>query len=268
MLRSEPFALFVGRALQCALAIGCRLSRRPPPAGSPGPLLGFRNRAAALLKSRGWRITAATVAGNLALWLVLLACLRGTGLSQAQVPWQTSLAAFAAVRLLTALPVTPGGLGITELGLVTILAAGAGHKASVQVTAAVLLYRAVTYLPPIPLGALACLAWRHAPALIRISPHNPHDVEGVFPSPGSLRFSGDPAVGVHLGRHGTRSVALWPPFRGDNHSGRHQFQAGERQPGELAGITRLKWTPASRKARTAPSVAAGAYSVVPWDAVR
>jgi hypothetical protein len=34
------------------------------------------------------------------------------------------------------------------------------------VTAAVLLYRAVTYLPPIPLGAVACLAWRHAPTLI------------------------------------------------------------------------------------------------------
>jgi uncharacterized membrane protein YbhN (UPF0104 family) len=171
LLRSEPFALRADRALQCMLAVVCRLIRRPHPAGIPGSLLGFRNRAAALLITRGWRITAATVAGNLALWLVLLACLRGTGLSQAQVPWQTSLAAFAAVRLLTALPVTPGGLGITELGLVTILA-GAGHKASVQVTAAVLLYRAVTYLPSIPLGALACLAWRHAPALIRIRPRN------------------------------------------------------------------------------------------------
>jgi putative heme transporter len=30
---------------------------------------------------------------------------------------------------------------------------------------------AVTYLPPIPLGALACLAWRHAPALISTRPH-------------------------------------------------------------------------------------------------
>jgi len=36
----------------------------------------------------------------------------------------------------------------------------------------VLLYRAVTYLPPIPLGAIACLTWRHAPGLIRTSPHN------------------------------------------------------------------------------------------------
>ena len=33
-------------------------------------------------------------------------------------------------------------------------------------TAAVLLYRAVTYLPPIPLGVIACLTWQHAPALI------------------------------------------------------------------------------------------------------
>jgi hypothetical protein len=108
------------------------------------------------------------------LWLVLLASLRGTGLSQAQVPWQTSLAAFAFIRLLTALPITPGGVGITELGLVGILAASAGHTASVQVTAAVLLYRAVTYLPPIPLGALACLTWRLAPALISTSSRHAH----------------------------------------------------------------------------------------------
>ncbi len=31
--------------------------------------------------------------------------------AQAQVPWQTTLAAFAFLRLLTVLPVTPGGLG-------------------------------------------------------------------------------------------------------------------------------------------------------------
>ena len=154
------------------VAVACRLARRPLPPDVAGWLPGFRGRAGALIAARGWRITAATAASNLTLWLVLLACLRGLGLSQAQVPWQTSLAAFAFVRLLTVLPVTPGGLGITELGLIGTLAAAAGHQASAQVTAAVLLYRAVTYLPPIPLGAIACLTWRHAPALIRSSPRN------------------------------------------------------------------------------------------------
>ena len=173
LLRSESFAIRAGNALQRALAIACRLVRRRPPSDVPGSLLGFRDRAAGLLAARGWRITVTTVATQLALWLVLLACLRGTGLSQSQVPWQTSLAAFAFVGLLTALPITPGGIGITELGLVGILAAGADPRVSAQVTAAVLLYRAVTYLPPIPLGAAACLVWRHAPGLIHASPGNP-----------------------------------------------------------------------------------------------
>jgi uncharacterized membrane protein YbhN (UPF0104 family) len=166
LMRSEAFAFRAGRALQLTLVTACRLARRQASFDIPGSLLGFRDRAGALIAARSWRISAATAASNLTLWLVLLACLRGMGLSQAQVPWQTSLAAFAFVRLLTVLPITPGGLGITELGLIATLAAGAGHQASAQVTAAVLLYRAVTYLPPIPLGAIACLAWRHAPALI------------------------------------------------------------------------------------------------------
>jgi len=162
LVRSEPLALRMGGALQYVLASVCRLVRRQPPCDIPGSLLGFRDRAAALIAARGWRITATTAASQLILWLVLLACLRSTGLSQAQVPWQTSLAAFAFVRLLTALPITPGGLGITELGLVGTMAAGAG-----QVTAAVLLYRAVTYLPPIPLGAATYLMWQHTSRLLR-----------------------------------------------------------------------------------------------------
>jgi putative heme transporter len=171
LIRSESFALRAGGALQRALTVTFRLVRRQASFDIPGSLAGFRSRASTLITVRGWRITAATLACNLTLWLVLLACLRGVGLSQGQVSWQASLAAFASVRLLTVLPITPGGLGITELGLVGILAAGGGHGVShstmAQVTAAVLLYRAVTYLVPIPIGVIAWLTWRHAPWLLR-----------------------------------------------------------------------------------------------------
>ena len=188
LMRSESFALRAGRALQVALVMACRVARRQASFDVPGSLLGFRDRAGALIAARGWRITAATAASNLTLWLVLLACLRGVGLSQAQVPWQTSLAAFAFVRLLTVLPITPGGLGITELGLIATLAVGADHRVSAQVTAAVLLYRAVTYLPPIPLGAIACLTWRHAPALIHAKPADAgQPAEMSPPGPGLAR---------------------------------------------------------------------------------
>ena len=117
-----------GQVLQRAAAIVSRLLRRPPARGATGSLPGFRNRAAGLIAARGWWITATTAASQLTLWLVLLACLRGVGLSQAQVSWQTSLAAFAFVRLLTTLPITPGGVGIIELGLVGSLAVGADHR--------------------------------------------------------------------------------------------------------------------------------------------
>jgi uncharacterized membrane protein YbhN (UPF0104 family) len=170
ILRSQSLATRADRWLQRTVALCCRLARRPGAASDSGSLLAFRDRAAALLRIRGWRITAATAASQLALWLVLLACLRGVGLSQAQVSWQLSLTAFAFVRLLTVLPVTPGGLGITELGLAGILTAGAGAQVTARVIAAVLIFRALTYLLPIPLGAVAGLAWRYAPVLIGAGP--------------------------------------------------------------------------------------------------
>jgi putative heme transporter len=206
LLRSQGFASRVGRVLQRPVAFAAKLARRPPPADIAGSLASFRTRAGALLTARGWRITVATMASNLTLWLVLLACLRGLGLSQAQVPWQTSLMAFAFIRLLTALPITPGGLGITELGLVGILAAGSGHQMTIQVTAAVLLYRAVTYLPPIPLGGVACLIWRHAPALIAASP--PQEVV----TPADADELGEAALQGAVAEAGERTVS--PAARG------------------------------------------------------
>jgi putative heme transporter len=163
LLHSQRFALRAGGALQRLAAVAARLMRREPPARIAESLTDFRGRARGLVGTRGWRITVTTAASHLLLWLVLLACLRACGLSQAEVSWQVCLAAFAFVRLLTVLPLTPGGVGITELGLVGVLAAGAGAHISAQVTAAVLVYRAVTYLPPIPLGAAAYLIWRHVP---------------------------------------------------------------------------------------------------------
>ena len=192
LLHSEASALRAGRVLQYVLAVAARLTRRAPPASAAGSLSGFRDRSGALLAARGWRITAATVASHLMLWLVLLACLRAVSLSQAQLPWQTSLAAFAFIRLLTAMPITPGGLGITELGLIGVLVGGAGHKVGAQVTAAVLIYRAVTYLPSIPLGALVCLTWRYAPALISTSPRG---LPRTAPPSAPNGIAGTPAYG-------------------------------------------------------------------------
>ena len=159
-LRSESFARRVNTALGRLLTAGCRLARRPPPQRAQGALADFRAGASGLLARRWLRITAAAVASHLTLWLVLLACVRASGLGQGQVSWQASLAAFAFVRLVSVLPLTPGGVGVVEAGLTGPLIVGLPPAAVARVAAAVLLYRAVTYLLPIPLGALAYLWWR------------------------------------------------------------------------------------------------------------
>ncbi|MGH2827628.1 MAG: lysylphosphatidylglycerol synthase transmembrane domain-containing protein, partial [Actinomycetota bacterium] len=75
-----------------------------------------------------------------------------------EASWIQVLAAFAFIRLISALPITPGGLGVVELGLTAALIAAGGDRE--EVVAGVLVYRAFTYLLPIPFGALTYVAWR------------------------------------------------------------------------------------------------------------
>ena len=91
------------------------MARRQPPSHLPGSLLGFRDRAVGLIAARGLADHRRHRGKRADVWLVLLACLRGTGLSQAQVPWQASLAAFAFVRLLTILPLTVGAENLVHV---------------------------------------------------------------------------------------------------------------------------------------------------------
>jgi uncharacterized protein (TIRG00374 family) len=89
---------------------------------------------------------------------VLLVALRHVGVGDGEVGWAQVLFVFATTRLLTAVRFTPGGAGVVEVLLIGGLVAFGGDTD--QVTAAVLVFRALTWLLPIPLGALAYLAWR------------------------------------------------------------------------------------------------------------
>jgi uncharacterized protein (TIRG00374 family) len=67
------------------------------------------------------------------------------------------LTAFAVDRLLTAVPLTPGGSGVVEAGTAAALIALGGTPATVA--AAVLLYRSFTFLAEIPVGGVWALGW-------------------------------------------------------------------------------------------------------------
>jgi uncharacterized protein (TIRG00374 family) len=153
---------------ELARRIGDRLGRivsavvrpfgRPPMTTWGEQAVAFRKRTIVLVARRWLAITLTTVASHLALWFVLLLALRDVGVSEAEVSALQILAVFAFGRLLTALPLTPGGLGVVELGYIGGLVAAGGSRP--QVVAAVLLFRVLTYGVQIPLGAITYLIWR------------------------------------------------------------------------------------------------------------
>jgi uncharacterized membrane protein YbhN (UPF0104 family) len=158
VLRSRESAGRVGRGLGRAASWVLHLVHRPPVAGWDLALTKFRDRTVLLLRARWHWLTLTTLLSHLSLFTVLLLALRFCGVSAAQVSWQEALAVFALARLLTAIPFTPGGVGFVEVTLIAgLAAAGGGHA---DVAAAVLVFRVLTYVLPIPLGLITYVIWQ------------------------------------------------------------------------------------------------------------
>ena len=180
MLRSEQVARRVGELAGQAASWVRRLLRRPPVHGWELATTKFRNRTVDLLE-RGWvPITVASLVSHLSLYLVLLVALRDVGVSNAEVGWAEVLAAFAFARLATAIPFTPGGLGVVEVVLIATLVAAGGERE--QVAAAVLVYRALTWGLPILVGVGTYLWWRRQSLLT--ATHDGTATVGSQPPPG------------------------------------------------------------------------------------
>jgi uncharacterized protein (TIRG00374 family) len=132
--------------------------RRSPVAWNGESFVRFRVRALSLLRRRWHVITVATLAGHLTVFLLLLVCLRVVGVTDSEVTVVEAFAAWALVRILGAIPLTPAGLGFVELGLTGALVAFGAPNA--EAVAATLLYRALSVLPTLALGLLAAATWR------------------------------------------------------------------------------------------------------------
>ena len=140
-----------------------RILRRGPVGWNGESFVFFRSQALGLLRRRWHVLTLATLAGHLTVFVLLVACLRVVGVTASEISMVEAFAAWALVRILGALPLTPAGVGIVEIGLTGALVAfGAPNAEAVTAT---LLYRALTVLPTLALGLLAAATWRsHHPA--------------------------------------------------------------------------------------------------------
>ncbi len=154
LIRHENALRAVGRAFQW---VGNRLRRSSPDRSDlPDVLWAERNEILDTLGASWWKALLFSAGNWLFDYLALLAALAAAG---ARPRPSLVLLAYCASMVLAMIPITPGGLGFVEAGLVGLLAlAGVGGA---QASLATLAYRMVSFWLPLPLGAVAVGIHRH-----------------------------------------------------------------------------------------------------------
>lgn len=143
----------VGRAMQWLLNVTIR--RRRKVTELPARLLNVRDFVRGTI-GRRWLAAVLAAAGSTALdFGALLFALKAVG---AEPQPSLVVLAYASAALLALIPLTPGGLGFVEAGLVgTLTLAGVSAPKAVVTT---LTYRLVSYWLPIPGGGVGYLLFR------------------------------------------------------------------------------------------------------------
>jgi uncharacterized protein (TIRG00374 family) len=141
---------------------------RTPVKWDGGSFERFRRDAGEFLARRWHVLTLVSLAGSLSVFLLLLVSLRAFDVPASQVSLIEAFAAWALVRIIASIPITPGGIGVVELGLTGALVGFGGNNAGV--VAAVLVFRFLTIVPTLLLGLIAAFTFRRHRAPVTIEP--------------------------------------------------------------------------------------------------
>lgn len=154
MLASERVAQRAGALLDRVLRPLVR-RRRPDSTMSVEDLVtDLRARIIDVVRWRWWSMTLGMVGFFGAYYVLFVLVMRETGV---MLPLNLLFAAYAIGRLLTAVGITPGGVGVTEAATTIVLVGwGAGNA---EATAGVVLFSIITHLMEVPLGGLGWLLW-------------------------------------------------------------------------------------------------------------
>lgn len=158
VITSRRAARGVGRAVD-RIVVACRRALRGgrPPGAAPdveAMALDLREQTIAIVRHRWVRLTGGIVGFMGTYFVLFAACLHAVGV---QLSWGHAFAAYAVGRLLTAVAVTPGGIGVAEAGSAAVLLA-LGVPGDVT-AAAVTLFALFSFVLEIPFGAVAIVIW-------------------------------------------------------------------------------------------------------------
>lgn len=156
--RSPAAAQRVGRILQHTTTALMRRAHRTPPTDLTDSVVRFGGRIATTLDSNTMALVASNVVWGLSNALVLLLTMRFSGVDAATVPLASVVLATGLVMAVNLLPI-PGKEALIVPWLASVLDV-TGQDAMSALGAALLLYRVVTWLLPMPVGGITFFTWR------------------------------------------------------------------------------------------------------------
>lgn len=197
---AERRTAWFGRIITAIWGFVLRLLRRPEPPDLAERMIDARSEAIERLRDR-WLIgTWATVITAASRFALLLMAVRFTGTPDDAISGAQVFVVYAVVQGLTVLPITAGDAGVSEIAYIGLLTAAAGSQYVNQITAAVLIFRVLTWVLIIPIGLGTLAVWQ------RLARRN------ATVEPDEIRPADDP--GSEIG------VALEPTEREETPDGR------------------------------------------------
>ena len=159
MLASEAFAHKLGRLI--ARVVKKVRGKKAPARDLETTIVGMRRDIIEIVRY-GWLEMTYGLIGFFGVYYILFwFCLNSMGV---QMPFAYMFGAYTVGRLLTAVGITPGGLGVTEAGTAAVLVGWGADPA--QATAGVVLFSLFTHFFEVPLGMLGWLLWTLSPKTV------------------------------------------------------------------------------------------------------
>jgi uncharacterized protein (TIRG00374 family) len=160
MVRSERFTQWLAERTETLANWGLGKIKRDPLEGLSEKVVGFRDLAVDIVKNRGLVALALSATGKLWAYVILVIALRIVGLDSSVLSLGQIFVAWVIAMLVTAIPITPGGIGIAELVYIWTFTQMAGSEFSDVIAAGVILFRLAQWFLPIPIGWVAVALWR------------------------------------------------------------------------------------------------------------
>ena len=158
VLWREQLASALGRIADKAASAFLRPFGKGPVTSLEPAIVDIRRQTIDVARTRWFWLTCTSILSLLAAFLVFLLSMRFVGIPASEASLAIVFAAFTFGMLAGSVPVTPGGLGTADAVYIAVMVAG-GAPSSAAV-AGDLVFRTLTYLLPIPVGAITYVIWR------------------------------------------------------------------------------------------------------------